>query len=211
MCGRFSLIGDLSLLAHRFQFDGEWPEFDPRYNIAPTDPVLTLRGVERRQAALMRWGLVPSWAKDPKVGAQMINARAETVAEKPAFRSALRSRRCLVLADSYYEWQRSPSGRRPFRIVLRSGEPFAFAGLWEAWRDPRGNVLLSCAVVTTPANELLAPIHDRMPAILPRELEELWLDAEVEDAAGLAGGPPALSRRRPGGLRGLDAGQLRSQ
>ena len=116
----------------------------------------------------------------------MINARAETVAEKPAFRNALKKRRCLVLADGYYEWQKTPVGKRPFRIVLRSEEPFAMAGLWETWRDPQGKVVHSCTIITTAANDYLAPIHNRMPVILSRELEELWLDSGIDEPALLA-------------------------
>ena len=133
----------------------------------------------------MKWGLIPFWAKDPKIGSRMINARAETVAEKPAFRNALKKRRCLVLADGYYEWQKTPVGKRPFRIVMRSGEPFAFAGLWETWKDPEGNVIPSCTIITTAANDFLAPIHNRMPIILPREKEERWLDTGFDDQATL--------------------------
>ena len=121
MCGRYTLIADLGDLAQRFEFDGSDFSYDPGYNIAPTESVLTVRKLEGREAALMRWGLVPFWAKDPKIGARMINARAETVAEKPAFRNALKKQRCLVLADGYYEWQKTPLGKRPFRIVMRSG------------------------------------------------------------------------------------------
>ena len=186
MCGRYTLIADLADLAQRFEFDGSDFSYDPGYNIAPTESVLTVRNLEGRKAAFMRWGLIPFWAKDPKIGARMINARAETVAEKPAFRNALKKRRCLVLADGYYEWQKTPVGKRPFRIVMRSGEPFAMAGLWETWRDPQGKVVPSCTIITTAANEFLAPIHNRMPVILPQEGEALWLEPDVEDAAALA-------------------------
>ena len=185
MCGRYTLIADLGDLAQRFEFDGSDFSYDPGYNIAPTESVLTVRNLDGREGAFMRWGLVPFWAKDPKLGARMINARAETVAEKPAFRSALKRRRCLVLADGYYEWQKTPVGKRPFRIVMRSGEPFAFAGLWETWKDPEGNVIPSCTIITTAANDFLAPIHNRMPIILPREKEELWLDTGFDDQATL--------------------------
>ena len=185
MCGRYTLIADLGDLAQRFEFEGSDFSYDPGYNIAPTESVLTVRNVEGREAAFMRWGLVPFWAKDPKIGARMINARAETVAEKPAFRNALKKQRCLVLADGYYEWQKTPVGKRPFRIILKSGEPFAMAGLWETWRDPQGNVVPSCTIITTAANDFLSPIHDRMPVILPREKEELWLDTGFDDQATL--------------------------
>ena len=187
MCGRYTLIADLGDLAQRFEFDGGDFSYDPGYNIAPTESVLTVRNVEGREAAFMKWGLIPFWAKDPKIGSRMINARAETVAEKPTFRNALKKRRCLVLADGYYEWEKTPVGKRPYRIILKSGEPFAFAGLWETWRDPQGIVVPSCTIITTAANDFLAPIHDRMPVILPRESEGLWLDPDTDDAAVLTG------------------------
>ena len=187
MCGRYTLIADLGDLAQRFEFDGSDFSYDPGYNIAPTESVLTVRNLDGREAAFMRWGLIPFWAKDPKIGARMINARAETVAEKPAFRSALKRRRCLVLADGYYEWQKTPAGKRPYRIIMHSGEPFAMAVLWETWNDPKGNVVPSCTIITTAANDFLSPIHNRMPVILPRESEEMWLDSGVEDPASLIG------------------------
>ena len=185
MCGRYTLIADLGDLAQRFEFDGSYFSYDPGYNIAPTESVLTVRNMEGREAAFMKWGLIPFWAKDPKIGARMINARAETVAEKPAFRKALKKRRCLVLADGYYEWQKTPVGKRPFRIVMRSGEPFALAGLWETWKEPQGNVVPSCTIITTAANDFLAPIHNRMPVILPRDKEKMWLDRDPDHAADL--------------------------
>ena len=185
MCGRYSLIADLGELAQRFEFNGDRLTFEPAYNVAPTQQVLTVVGGDTRRGGFMRWGLIPHWAKNASIGGRMINARAETVAEKPAFRDALRRRRCLVLADGFYEWQRSGTARRPMRVVMRTGEPFAFAGLWSVWRDPDGNRVPSCAIITTAANELLRPIHDRMPVVLPKELEEFWLDASVEDAPTL--------------------------
>ncbi len=185
MCGRYSLIVDLGELARRFEFDGDWDAFERRYNIAPTQDVLTVVGGEPRRGGYMRWGLIPFWAKDKSIGSRMINARAETVAEKPLFRNALRRRRCLVLADGFYEWQKLGKQKRPMRIVMRSGEPFAFAGLWETWRDPQGDVIPSCAIITTSANDTLSPIHDRMPVILPRDLEDLWLDDTVNDPNAL--------------------------
>ena len=185
MCGRYTLIADLGDLAQRFEFDGSDFSYDPGYNIAPTESVLTVRNVGGREAAIMRWGLIPFWAKDPKIGARMINARAETVAEKPAFRNALKKRRCLVLADGYYEWQKTPVGKRPYRIIMKSGEPFAMAGLWETWKDPQGNVIPSCTIITTATNDFLSPIHNRMPVILPRKYEDLWLDMDIDDRAAL--------------------------
>ena len=185
MCGRYSLIADIGELAQRFEFDGDWLSFEAAYNIAPTQQVLTVREHGKgREAAFMRWGLIPSWAKDPSIGARMINARAETVAEKPAFRAALHRRRCLVLADGFYEWQRlsGSKAKRPMRIMLKTGEPFAFAGLWETWRDSAGERIESCTIITTTANELLAPIHNRMPVILSKGSESFWLEGSVDDA-----------------------------
>ena len=181
MCGRYTLIADMADLEERFQFDGAHLTHAPRYNIAPTQTALTVTNGDSRRAYQMRWGLIPSWTKSASAGRPMINARAETVAERPTFRTAFRRRRCLVLANGYYEWQRNGSRRTPFRITLASGEPFAFAGLWETWRDPNGELVRSCAIITTTANGLLSPIHDRMPVILPRELESLWLDHDVQD------------------------------
>ena len=185
MCGRYSLIADLGELARRFKFDGNWLKFESAYNIAPTQDVLTVVGGDARRVGFMRWGLLPLWAKSASIGNRMINAKAETVAEKPAFRNALRWRRCLVPADGFYEWQRTGGPKRPMRIVMRSGEPFAFAGLWAVWKDPDGNRIPSCAVITTTANDLLRPIHDRMPVILPRDMEEFWLDVSVDDPIAL--------------------------
>ena len=185
MCGRYSLIADLGELARRFEFEGDWLEFESSYNVAPTHNVLTVVGGEARRAGYMRWGLIPHWAKDHRIGSRMINARAETVAEKPSFRDSLRRRRCLVLADGFYEWQRNGKEKRPMRVVMRSGEPFAFAGIWSVWKDPEGNRVPSCAIITTTANDVLEPIHERMPVVLPREAEQFWLDPSVEDPAAI--------------------------
>ena len=186
MCGRYSLAADLEDIQRRFElFDSELT-YSPRYNIAPTQPVLAVTNDEGGQPAYLRWGLIPSWAKSASVGNRLINARAETVAERPSFRTALSSRRCLVIADGFYEWQRVGNARRPMRVAMKSGEVFAFAGLWDSWRDPRGDIVRSCTIITTEPNELLRPIHNRMPVILPKELESLWLDDEVQDPFALA-------------------------
>jgi putative SOS response-associated peptidase YedK len=129
---------------------------------------------------MLRWGLIPSWAKDPAMGAKLINARAETVAEKPSFRSAFRHRRCLVVADGFYEWQKQEGKKQPFYFRLQDGQPFAFAGLWESWKDPNGEVVDSCTILTTEANQLMQPIHDRMPVILASQDYDLWLDPTVQ-------------------------------
>ena len=185
MCGRFSLTADLGELARRFEFDGNLLDLEPNYNVAPTQNVLTVIDGENRRGGFIRWGLIPHWAKTASIGSRMINARAETVAQRPAFRDAFRRRRCLVLADGFYEWQRAGSVKKPMRIVMESEEPFAFAGLWAMWRDSEGNRIPSCTIITTEANDLLRPIHNRMPVILPREMEEFWLDRDVQDVAVL--------------------------
>ena len=180
------MAADLEDIQRRFEFfDIELPH-SPRYNIAPTQPVLAVTNDEGRQPAYLRWGLIPSWAKSASVGNRLINARAETVAERPSFRTALASRRCLVIADGFYEWQRVGNARKPMRVAMKSGELFAFAGLWDSWRDPAGDIVRSCTIITTEPNELLRPIHNRMPVILPKELESFWLDDEVQDPLALA-------------------------
>ena len=186
MCGRYSLIADLGELARRFEFDGDWLSFESAYNVAPTQDVLTVVGGETRRGGYMRWGLIPRWAGDPSIGSRMINARAESVSERHTFRDALRRRRCLVLADGFYELQSTGAARRPMRVVMRSGEPSAFAGLWSVWRDPDGNRIPSCAIITTTAKDLLSSIHDRMPVVLPRHMEDFWLDRAIDDPATLA-------------------------
>lgn len=183
MCGRYTIYTDLTQLAERFGFDSADIDFVPSYNVAPTQSVLTVVRSEGNRAELMRWGLIPSWAKDISIGNRMINARAETVAEKPSFRAALMRRRCLVIADGFYEWQKTATGKRPMRIAMDDGRPFAFAGLWEVWKSPDSELVKSCTIITTGANDLLQSIHPRMPVILPRESEELWLDNSIEDGA----------------------------
>ena len=186
MCGRYSLIADIGQLALRFEFDAGGLAQPPWYNIAPSQPVLTVGGGEPRAASYMRWGLVPSGTGSASTGAPMINARAETLSTRPSFRSALRERRCLIPADGFYEWRREGAARLPVLFTMASGEPFAFAGLRDTWQDPNGETTGSCTIITTQANELLQPIHDRMPVILPRELEPLWLNEEVRDPALLS-------------------------
>jgi putative SOS response-associated peptidase YedK len=197
MCGRYVLTTDLRDLQARFDFDGAGLAVRPRYNVAPTQEALTVVQGEdgARHGELMRWGLVPVWAKDPSVGSRMINARAETVGEKPAFRSAFKKRRCLVLASGFYEWRREGAKKTPMFIGLKSGEPFAFAGLWGGWKRPDGEWLHSCTILTTAPNELMAPIHDRMPMILPREAEAGWLGPDLQDPLALLGPYPADGMR----------------
>jgi putative SOS response-associated peptidase YedK len=188
MCGRFNLHTSPAELAEIFDLL-RMPELEPRYNIAPTQPVLGIVAAEAgREGRLFHWGLIPSWAKDPKLGGRMINARAETVATKPAFRAAFKRRRCLIPADGFYE-RKQTGGRtkQPMHIGRRDGRPFAFAGLWERWGGADGSEIESCTIVTTDANALLAEIHDRMPVILPERAYAVWLDREVDDREVLEG------------------------
>jgi putative SOS response-associated peptidase YedK len=189
----------MTVLVEQFQLGLESARqlalFVPRYNIAPTQDVLAVRAAEggQREAAMLRWGLVPSWAKELQSGAPLINARAETVAEKPAFRTALRRRRCLIPADGFYEWQQSGAARgkkQPYYIHRRDERPFAFAGLWERWTakdspPPEQFAIESCTIVTTAANATLAPLHDRMPVVLAEGDYALWLDPALQDAAAV--------------------------
>lgn len=159
----------------------------PRFNIAPTQPVAVVRfGPGARQLAWLKWGLVPSWARDASIGNRLINARAESVADKPAFRTAFRRRRCLVLADGFYEWRRTGAKKQPFFIRLRDDRPFAFAGLWESWEGADHSSLETCTILTTGPNELMKPIHDRMPVILASDDYEHWLDPAVQEPEQLA-------------------------
>jgi putative SOS response-associated peptidase YedK len=183
MCGRFLLFSDGPTLAARFDLTS-FPELAPRYNIAPTQPVTAVRAAGGgREWAALRWGLVPSWARDARQAP--INARAETAAEKATFRAALRKRRCLVPADGFYEWATLGRRKQPFCFRPWDGRPLALAGLWERWEGPAGPVE-SCAVLTTEANELVRPVHDRMPVILPERHWAAWLDPAWQDAAALA-------------------------
>ncbi len=180
MCGRFTLTADPNTLQQAF------PEFivpeqmTPRYNIAPTQPVAVIANDGSQKVDFFLWGLIPFWAKDPKIGNRMINARGETLAEKPSFRTPYRRRRCLVLADGFFEWKR-PAGsgsKIPHFIRLESGEPFAFAGLWENWQSPDGSEIKSCTIITTEPNDLVRKVHNRMPVILPPQAYGDWLDPD---------------------------------
>ncbi len=177
MCGRFARIVSSKKLREKYRLK-ENPQLDDRYNIAPTQPVAAVRATdEGRELALVRWGLIPSWSKDAKIGYKFINARSETVAEKPSFRSAFKQRRCLIPASGFYEWQKQGTGsKQPYFICPREGELFSFAGLWERWHDPEGEEVETCTILTTTANDLMKPIHDRMPVILDPSSEEQWLD-----------------------------------
>jgi putative SOS response-associated peptidase YedK len=181
MCGRYVLT-DTDRLQRRFAVAQLPLDLAPQYNIAPgqTQPVV-VAGEAGNAVALMRWGLIPAWAKDPKIGYRTINARAEGLADKPSFRTPLRRQRCLVPASGFYEWRKGGATKTPYYIRPKSGELLGFAGLWDRWHDPSGQEIHTYTIVTTAPNELVAPIHNRMPVILPRDAEEAWLDPENHD------------------------------
>ena len=182
MCGRYTITSSPEVLRAVFGYS-EQPNFPPRYNIAPTQPVPIVRLEEgARHFALVRWGLIPSWVKDPNNFALLINARGESVTDKPAFRNAMKRRRCLVPVDGFYEWKPTGGRKQPYYIRARSGAPLALAGLWEVWTGPNGEELETATIVTTRANRLLGAIHDRMPVIVPPEAFGLWLDCANVDA-----------------------------
>jgi putative SOS response-associated peptidase YedK len=187
MCGRFTLTSEISALQETFPWLNIPPEIAPRYNIAPTQAVAVVANDGKNQLDFYNWGLIPSWAKDPEIGNRMINARAETLAEKPSFKAAFRRRRCLILADGFYEWQKQESSKAkiPMYIRLASHEPFAFAGLWELWNSKDGSQILSCTIITTEPNELMQSIHNRMPVILPAEAYPTWLESGELSLEGL--------------------------
>ena len=178
MCGRFTLTVDPADLQDSFT-DYNFPtKFAPRFNIAPTQPVLTIPNDGRQKADFFIWGLIPTWAKDPSIGNRLINARGETLAEKPSFRGSFKHKRCLILADGFYEWKKQPGTKTkiPHFIHMKDRQPFAFAGLWDEWNSPDGSQIRSCTIVTTEPNDFMAPIHNRMPVILPPDAYAQWLD-----------------------------------
>jgi putative SOS response-associated peptidase YedK len=188
MCGRFTLFEADKVLSRGFGVSGI-PPLSPRYNIAPSQPVAAVRATptgEGRELAFLRWGLIPSWSKDPAIGNRLINARAETAQEKPSFRSAFRRHRCLIPTNGFYEWQRLERGKQPYFVRMRDGQLFAFAGLWDRWESPDKDVIETCTILTTAANTVLAPIHDRMPVILPPTEYARWLDPALRDPDSLA-------------------------
>jgi putative SOS response-associated peptidase YedK len=188
MCGRFTLFEPDKVLAKEFGVS-DFPPRSPRYNIAPSQPIAAVRAVlagSGRELVLLRWGLIPSWSKDPAIANRLINARAETANQKPSFRNAFRRHRCLIPASGFYEWLRWERGKQPYFVRMRDGHPFAFAGLWDRWESPDEGVVETCAILTTAANDVLAPIHDRMPVILPPMEYARWLDPSLKDTDSLA-------------------------
>jgi putative SOS response-associated peptidase YedK len=195
MCGRFTVTSPDDLV-DEFDLPGLPSDLSlaPRFNVAPTQPVPVLANRAERRLELYRWGLVPRWAKDPSIGNKLINARAESLAERPAFRDAFARRRCLVLADGFYEWRREGKAKIPYYIRRRDRRPIGFAGLWERWKAPDGSSVPSCTIVTCDANELVAPLHDRMPTMVPRVDRDRWLSPETlppEALADILRPPPA--------------------
>ena len=188
MCGRYTLTDlQAALTERRLQAGGLPKTFGPQYNIAPSQHVPVVLNTTPDQATMARWGLIPHWAKDATIGNRMINARAETVAQKPAFRRPFQRQRCLVLADGFYEWQQVGKHKVPYRMTLTSGASFAFAGLWDTWNDPSTKTpLTTFTIITTTPNPLLKPIHERMPVMLPRSAEGTWLREDLSERQALA-------------------------
>jgi putative SOS response-associated peptidase YedK len=187
MCGRYRLSRRAQFLRDHYGIEDE-VDWAPRYNIAPTQQVAVIRqhpNEPKRTFAQMRWGLIPHWASDPKIGAKMINARAESAADKPGFSEPLRKRRCLIPADGFYEWQRHNGSKQPYCFTMMDDAPFSFAGLWDGWRAPDGQWIRTCSILTTTPNALLADVHDRMPVILSHDNYELWLDPGFSDVPTL--------------------------
>ena len=186
MCGRFVLITDLKNIQKYYDIKNISCEHQPSWNIVPSQSVPVIichNGIN--QLVCYRWGLIPSWSKDPSIAEKLINARAETVDKKPSFRDAFKKRRCLIVADGFYEWKREGKSKMPLYFYLKSARPFGFAGLYETWISPDKKEINTCVIITTAANELIAPVHDRMPVILSREQERVWLDSNMVDVSGL--------------------------
>lgn len=197
MCGRYTLSTPADLVAEFFTLE-EAIDLEPRFNIAPTQSAAVVRQTEgRRHLAGLRWGLIPSWARDIGIGHRTLNARSETAAVKPSFRQAFRRRRCLVVADGFYEWAKVGRRKLPYYFYLAEGGPMALAGLWESWRDPTGEVIESFTILTTEANALVAQAHARMPVILPRHRHTQWLDPQVVDPTAVQ---PLLEPYPAGGM-----------
>ncbi len=186
MCGRYRLSRRKQILEEYFASVSGEEEWSPRFNIAPTQSVPVIRQNSKepvRELSLVRWGLIPSWAKDPSAAAKMINARSETAGTKPAFRDALKYRRCLIPADGFYEWQRTGKAKQPYCFEVNDGQLFAFAGIWDRWRDGSGRTVETCSILTTTPNAVTSTVHDRMPVILDPDGYDLWLDPGMKDVS----------------------------
>ena len=187
MCGRFTLTVDAHQIREAFPWITVPDQLQPRYNVAPSQPVAIIPNDGKNRLDFFVWGLVPFWAKDPTIGSRMINARGETVDQKPSFKAAFRHRRCLILADGFYEWKKAPdqAAKIPMYIKMKDDRPFALAGLWETWHAPDGSDLFTCTIITTEPNDLLKDVHNRMPVILPEEAYPLWLRTDPAETAEL--------------------------
>ena len=196
---------DLSVIVESFGIGKVAAEYKPGGNISPGQQIAAvIRDEDVNKLVDFRWGLIPSWAKEPSIGSRMFNARAETIAEKPSFREAFKRHRCLVVADGFYEWQKMEKGKKPFHFSLRSAGPFGFAGLYETWLSPENRLVKTCTIITTDANDLLKPIHDRMPVIVPKDKEALWMDPGAPDPRELA----AILKPYPAGEMKMAEGYL---
>lgn len=188
MCGRFVRIVDLREAGEIFRAAVIEADLKPSFNVAPSQPVAVIMEEGKRKIVSMQWGLVPHWAKDPKIGYKMINARMETITEKPSYRDAFKKRRCLIIADGFYEWKSGPDGKKdPVYIYLKSKKTFGMAGIYEHWKSHEGETITSCSIITTAANEIMKPIHERMPVILEAKDYDVWLDPENSDTEKLIG------------------------
>jgi putative SOS response-associated peptidase YedK len=190
MCGRYRLSRRKQIIEEQFETQPWDEDWTPRYNIAPTQPIAVIRQHAKepiRQLALMKWGLIPHWSKDASIAANTINAKSETAATKPAFRDPLKFRRCLIPADGFYEWSRKGKAKQPFCFEVKECELFAFAGLWDGWKDPNGNWIRTCVILTTAPNAVISTIHDRMPVIIDPDSYDLWLDPGMTNAAAASG------------------------
>jgi len=187
MCGRFVLISDLKTIQNDFDIQDIFCEHQPNWNITPAQSIpVIIRHNGNNQLVSYRWGLIPSWSKDPSISNKLINARAETVDKKPSFRDAFKKRRCLILADGFYEWKKEGKSKIPQYYYLKSGRPFGFAGLYETWKSPDKKEITTCTIITTNANELIKPVHDRMPVILLKDQEQFWLGDAIDASALLS-------------------------
>lgn len=185
MCGRYWFKSDKKVIVNEFNVYEVMTEVRPNYNVAPSQNVLCVTRNGHNRLVSMRWGLVPSWAKDAQIGFKMINARAETLVQKPSFLKPLQSQRCLIIADGFYEWRKTAPVKTPLAFQLKSHKPFGFAGLYDRWQSPDDETITSCSIITTDANDLIAPIHNRMPVILPADTYEIWLDSKITSPSKL--------------------------
>jgi putative SOS response-associated peptidase YedK len=181
MCGRFDLHTAVEIIAEIFGIDDLISDYQPNYNVAPTQEILIIVNDGKRRLVRSRWGLVPSWSKDLSTGYKMINARSESLAEKPSFKTAFENQRCLVVADGFYEWKKEGTLKKPYYIRLKSGKPVGFAGLYNVWTSPEGERINTSTIITTDANDLVRPLHDRMPVIAPEDQYGLWLDPAIHE------------------------------